>query len=93
MMARIRGQLERNEDLKADATVVISAVPVDFAAPPANTPLEKQVQMLANRVTEIIMAGMAPEPSSSGNGHAASNSIRQVQSIHKESSKCPNRKS
>jgi sigma-B regulation protein RsbU (phosphoserine phosphatase) len=32
MIARIRGQLERNEELKASASVVISAVPIDFTA-------------------------------------------------------------
>jgi hypothetical protein len=93
MMARIRGQLDRNEELKTSASLVISAVPVNFAPPPADASLDKQVQAVANRVTEIIMASMAPEPASPGNGHATSKSIRQVQSIQKESSKCPNLKS
>jgi hypothetical protein len=93
MMARIRGQLERNEELKASATLLISAVPVDFAPSPAGASLEKQVQAVADRVTEIIMASLAPQPASPGNGHATSKSIRQAQSVPKESSKCPNRKS
>src|SRR5580704_425145 len=93
MMARIRGQLERNEELKACATLVISAVPLAFATPPAETSLDKQVQAVANRVTEIIMAGMEAAPASRANDHAISNSIRQVQSIQKESSKCQNQKS
>jgi hypothetical protein len=80
MMARIRGQLERNEELKASATLVISAVPVDFTSPPAGSPLDKQVQAVAGRVTEIIMASLAPEAASRGNGHASPNSIQQVQS-------------
>jgi len=80
MMARIRGQLERNEELKASATLVISAVPVDFPSPPAGSPLDKQVQAVAGRVTEIIMASLAPEAASRGNGHASANSIQQVQS-------------
>jgi sigma-B regulation protein RsbU (phosphoserine phosphatase) len=93
MMARIRGQLERNEELKASARLVISAVPVDFATPPAETSLDKQVQAVATRVTEIIMAAMEAAPASGGNGHATSNSIPQVQSIQKESSKWQNQKS
>jgi sigma-B regulation protein RsbU (phosphoserine phosphatase) len=93
MMARIRSQLERYEELKASATLVISAVPVDFASPPPGTPLDKQLQMVAGRVTEIVMSGFAGESAHPGNGHAASNSIRKVQSHSKESSKCPNRKS
>ncbi len=32
MMARIRGQLERSPDLRASATLSVSAVPMDFAA-------------------------------------------------------------
>jgi signal transduction histidine kinase len=80
MMARIRGQLERNEELKASASLVISAVPVDLAALPPDASLDKQVQAITNRVTEIIMASMLPEPVKPGNGHAASSSTRKVQS-------------
>jgi signal transduction histidine kinase len=93
MMARIRGQLERNEELKTSAKLVISAVPVDLAPQPADASLDKQVQTVANQITEMIMASVAPESASPGNGHASSNSIRKAQSIQKESSKCPNRKS
>jgi sigma-B regulation protein RsbU (phosphoserine phosphatase) len=93
MMARIRGQFERHQELQATASLVISAVPVDFTPPPTGTPLDKQVQTIANRVTEIIMASMEAVPASPGNGHASSNSIRKVQSIKKENSKCPSRKS
>ncbi len=93
MLARIRGQLERNEELKTSASLVISAVPVDFALQPADASLDKQVQTVANRITEMIMASVTPEPASPGNGDASSNSIRKAQSIQKESSKCPNRKS
>jgi hypothetical protein len=93
MMARIRGQLERNQELQASATLVISAVPVDFAAPPAGASLNNQVHTVTNRVTEIIMASMVPETARRGNGHASSNSVPKTQSIQKESSKCPNRKS
>lgn len=82
MMARIRGQLERNEELKASASLLISAVPVDFAALPPDTSLDKQVQTVANRLTEIIMASMLPEPAKPGNGHAASSSVRKTQSKH-----------
>ena len=82
MMARMRGQLERNEELKAGASLFISAVAVDFVAPPPDAPLEKQVQAVANRVTEIIMASMLPEPAKPGNGHAASSSTHKVPSQH-----------
>ena len=87
MMARIRGQLERDQELKASATLVISAVPVDYAAPPADASLDQQVQTVASRITEIIMASMLPEPAKPGDGRAASNSIRQVQTTDKESCK------
>jgi len=93
MMARIRGQLERNQELKASATLVISAVPIDFATPPANASLDQLVQIVANRVTEIILATVGAEPANAGNGHATSRSVRQAQSVPKENSKCPNRKS
>jgi hypothetical protein len=93
MMARIRGQLERHEELKTSATLVISAVPVDFAAPPAEASLDQQIQTVADRVTEMIMSSLAQDPSHAGNGHAGSNSIQKVQSHPKESSKCQNQKS
>jgi sigma-B regulation protein RsbU (phosphoserine phosphatase) len=93
MMARIRGQLERNQELQASASLLISAVPVDFVAPPAGSSLDKQVQTVANRVTEIVMASMETASASSGVDRPSSNSVRKIQSIQKESSKCPNRKS
>ncbi|MFZ0287299.1 MAG: ATP-binding protein, partial [Terriglobales bacterium] len=92
MMARIRGQLERSPDLRASATLSVSAVPMNFTAPP-DASLDQQVRLVAGCVTEIVLASMSPEPASSGNGHAASNSIRQVQSIPKENTQCQNRKS
>jgi len=81
MMARIRGQLERNEELLAGATLLISAVPVEFASPPAGTSLDKQVQTVSSRITEMIMSSMAAEPANAGNGRAASN-FRKIQSNH-----------
>ncbi|MFZ0803014.1 MAG: hypothetical protein WAN70_12695, partial [Terriglobales bacterium] len=71
-----------NPELKAGASLVISAVPVDFTAPPPDTSLDKQVQTVADRVTEIIMASMVPETAQPGDGHAASHSSRKVQSNH-----------
>lgn len=82
MMARIRGQLERNQELMASASMVISAVPVDFATLPPDTSLDQQVQAVANRVTEIIMASMLPEPAKPGNGHADPSSTRKAKSNH-----------
>jgi sigma-B regulation protein RsbU (phosphoserine phosphatase) len=81
MLERIRGQLERIEELKSSATLVISAVPVDFTAPP-DASLDKQVQTVANRVTEIVMASMVPEITRPGNGHAAPNSTSKIQPKH-----------
>jgi signal transduction histidine kinase len=80
MMARIRGQLERNQELQASASLLISAVPVDFAPPLADVSLDQQVHTVADRVTEMIMACMAPEPPSPSNGHAVAKQTRRVQS-------------
>jgi signal transduction histidine kinase len=92
MMARIRSQLERNQELNASASLVVSAVPIDFPAPAEGTSLDQQVQAVAGRVTEIILASIT-EPVSAGNGRATSHSIQQAQSVPKENSKCPNQKS
>ncbi|MGO9125130.1 MAG: ATP-binding protein [Terriglobales bacterium] len=86
MMARIRGQLERSEELKAGAILTISAVPVDRPAPSADTSLNQQVQAVANQVTEMMLAGMT-EPASAGNGHVASPSTKRVRPTKKESPK------
>ncbi|MGH9497706.1 MAG: sensor histidine kinase [Terriglobales bacterium] len=79
MMARIRGQLERNEELAASASLVISAVPADPIALPPDISLDQQVQAVADRVTELIMACMLPEPAKPGNGHSAQDSSRKAQ--------------
>lgn len=65
MMARIRGQMEKLEDLKAQGTFEISAaeVPVGDLA---GKPLEQQVQSVADRVTEISQAILASQAHDAG---------------------------
>ena len=56
MMTRIREQLEKVADLKATGKLTLSAEPVTLPGP-AN-PLEKQVQEVANRVTEMAHSAL-----------------------------------
>ncbi|HUM06717.1 MAG TPA: hybrid sensor histidine kinase/response regulator [Terriglobales bacterium] len=58
MTTRIREQLTRVADLNAKATLRITTVPVGLAAPDPGLSLEKQVERVADRVTEMIMTGL-----------------------------------
>ena len=58
MMQRIRGQLERSENLKSGAALVISAVPLEMPASPAGTAIERRLQALAQHITETILSGV-----------------------------------
>lgn len=58
MTTRIREQLERIADLKNKAALTITAVPVELPAFAAGLSLEKQVQEVGDRVTEMIMTSM-----------------------------------
>lgn len=58
MTTRIREQLERVADLKDKATLTIAAVPIDIPVFEAGLPLEKQVQIVGDQVTEMIMTSM-----------------------------------
>jgi hypothetical protein len=71
MMARIRGQMEKMEDLKAQGTFEISAAEVPVADL-AGKPLEQQVQSVADRVTEISQAILASQAHHAGKSAANS---------------------
>ena len=62
MTTRIREQLERGADLKTKSTVTISTVPLelpsDLAEATAKQTLERQVQAVADSVTQAILAGV-----------------------------------
>ncbi|HTC49358.1 MAG TPA: hybrid sensor histidine kinase/response regulator [Candidatus Aquilonibacter sp.] len=58
MTARIREQLERVMDLQSKCTVTISAVPIELPAAQAGESLERQVQTLAECVSEMILKNM-----------------------------------
>jgi signal transduction histidine kinase len=55
MTARIRERLERVENLRSKALLTISLVPVEIPASQAGTTLQRQVEALAGRITEMIM--------------------------------------
>jgi two-component sensor histidine kinase len=73
MAHRMREQLERNEGLTAKATLSISLMPVEFQMPESDAPLEKKVEALAARVTEMILHDMHANPTHSSK-QAKSNS-------------------
>ncbi len=58
MTTRIREQLERIDQLKEKCSVAISALPIEVPASSADESLEKQVQMLADGVTQMILRSM-----------------------------------
>lgn len=58
MTTRIREQLERIDQLKEKCSVAISALPIEVPAGSADESLEKQVQMLADGVTQMILRSM-----------------------------------
>jgi signal transduction histidine kinase len=59
MTSRIRTQLERIADLKGKAALTITASPVELQGLDATPALENQVEVVAGRVTTMIMASMA----------------------------------
>jgi signal transduction histidine kinase len=58
MTARIREQLERVPDLKTRGTLTITAAPVEMGTLDSSQPLAAQIAMVAECVTEMIMARM-----------------------------------
>jgi signal transduction histidine kinase len=61
MMARIRGQMEKLEELKTGGEFEVSAVALPLADLPDRQTLEEEVNDVAARVTEMVQAAMAPE--------------------------------
>jgi signal transduction histidine kinase len=68
MTARICSQLERIPILKAKSTVTITTAPIEFGPIDSRLYVDKQVEMLAERVTEMILLRMANKKSP-GNGN------------------------
>jgi signal transduction histidine kinase len=64
MMTRIREQLEKVADLKANGELALSAAAVTLPDPESNAPLEKQVQEVANRVTKMARFALGPKQNS-----------------------------
>jgi hypothetical protein len=58
MTTRIREQLERMVDLKTRGTLTVTTAPVEFDAVDASAKLEQQIEAVAGRVTEMIIANM-----------------------------------
>ncbi len=58
MTKRIREQLERIPDVQAKCRLTISTLAIDLPPEQASWPVEQQVQGLAGRVAELIMAGV-----------------------------------
>jgi signal transduction histidine kinase len=68
MTTRIREQLERVANLKTKGTLTITTAPVGLETVDRNQSLEKQVEAVAGRVTEMIMANMEKKQKRPGNG-------------------------
>lgn len=58
MTTRIREQLERTADLKNKGRLTISATPIELLPGTAQPTLEKSVQAVADRVTEMIATSL-----------------------------------
>jgi signal transduction histidine kinase len=69
MMTRIREQIDKVADLKASCELDLSANPVTLPGADCADPLEKQVQAVAECVTEMVQRARKTEPSAAqGNG-------------------------
>jgi signal transduction histidine kinase len=65
MMTRIRGQMAKMPELKANGEFTVSAAPislVDLPPKPTDGALEQQVAAIAQRVTEMVRAAVAQPP-------------------------------
>jgi signal transduction histidine kinase len=62
MTKRIREQLERLAEINAKCDLVISTSAIDLDPQPAEASTERQIQALADRVTEMVMTGMETKP-------------------------------
>jgi hypothetical protein len=68
MTTRIREQLERIADLKTKGTLTITTTPVEIGSVDLSQSLERQVEAVAGRVTEMIMTSMDKKQKRPGNG-------------------------
>jgi len=78
MMKRIREQLEAGAGFKAAGILKVSATAVPWPSTGEGKALEEQVQALAERVTEMAMAAIAPKtspPNPDGDVSAGQNKI------------------
>jgi signal transduction histidine kinase len=66
MTRRIREQLEKSDELKATGTLKVSAAAVRLPGPEHS--LDQQIQLLADSVTEMILASLERKQISPGNG-------------------------
>jgi hypothetical protein len=67
MMTRIREQMEKVADLKAACDLSLAAESVELPGAACTDPLEKQVQAVAERVTEMVqLARQAQQDSTQG---------------------------
>jgi signal transduction histidine kinase len=70
MTTRICEQLELVPELKAKCGLTIMAAAIDLPAAGPDDSLERQVQTLADVVTQMVMSNMERKQSHSGNGRA-----------------------
>jgi signal transduction histidine kinase len=61
MMKRIREQVGASAELKGSGTLQVSAAAVRLPSPEVGQSLEQQVQMVADRITEMAMATLASQ--------------------------------
>jgi len=67
MMTRIREQIDKVADLKAACDLSLAAEPVKLSGAACTAPPEKQVQAVAERVTEMVhLARQAQQDSTQG---------------------------
>jgi hypothetical protein len=69
MTTRIREQLERIADLETKGKVTITTAPVEVGPVDPHQSLEKQVEAVAGRVTDMIMMGMDKKRKGNGVKH------------------------
>lgn len=63
MTTRIRQQIERVPDLKAKCNLTLTTMPIELPSEKPEDTVEQRVQSLADRVTQMILAGMDHKPS------------------------------
>jgi signal transduction histidine kinase len=76
MTTRIREQLDHVRDLKDKCLLSITTVPLESPAASEGESLERQVQGVADCVTQMILKSMERKPVSGGNGSAGKTTKR-----------------